>query len=272
MKLRYAADKRSLAFIGLLAALYAAQYTGWVRHPFLFALTCVLSFVAFIVRHNHIHCPTFAERQWNQAMDWILALLTGQPTEGIIAIHNERHHGQAHSDEDGVRSTLVAFRHNWINLVLFFFAAARNVRRKKRMDLMHWRKEHPPRFRRYCVEQAMLIASYFLLALWDWRSALVFIGIPFLFGQWCIVTINLLQHQGCDHESKYNHSRNITGTFVNWLFLNNGFHTAHHLRPALHWSLLPDYHRKQVHGWMRADLNQCSLFASIWRQFFRNNV
>ena len=82
------------------------------------------------------------------------------------------------------------------------------------------------------------------------------------------MTINLLQHQGCDPASAHGHSRNITGRFINWIFLNNGFHTAHHERPALHWSRLAEYHRKNVAPWVGADLNERSLVAAAWRQFF----
>jgi fatty acid desaturase len=58
--------------------------------------------------------------------------------------------------------------------------------------------------------------------------------------------VNLLQHQDCDTTSEFDHSRNVTGRITNWILLNNGYHTAHHLRPSLHWSCLPDYHRKHV--------------------------
>ena len=42
----------------------------------------------------------------------------------------------------------------------------------------------------------------------------------------------------------YNHSRNHIGRVLNWCLFNNGFHTAHHMRPGLHWSELPDFHRE----------------------------
>jgi fatty acid desaturase len=55
---------------------------------------------------------------------------------------------------------------------------------------------------------------------------------------------------------------------MNWLFLNNGFHTAHHLRPAMHWSRLGEFHREHVEPNMRSELNHRSLLVSIWKQFF----
>jgi len=266
--LRYRADARALGFLALLGALYVVQWTGLVRHWLLLVLTCILSFVAFIIRHNHIHCRTFSNRHWNSAFEYLLVACTGQAAAGIIAIHNERHHDQYHSDEDCVRSSLVNFRWNWINLAAFFFAAVWNVHRAKPHDIARWKKEKPKLYRRFIAERlAIFIFAGGLLAL-DWKSTVIYFGIPWLFGQWGIVTINLLQHQGCEHESAYNHSRNVTGRWINWLFLNNGFHTAHHLRPALHWSRLAEFHRNQIEPKMRGDLNQRSILAAIWQQFF----
>lgn len=266
--MRHHADIRALGFLALLLALYAMQYMGVVRQPALLLLTCILSFVALIVRHNHIHCPIFTSRKWNRGLDLFLSLLTAQATDGVVAIHNERHHARNHSEEDCVRSTQVHARRNWINLATFFFHAAGEARIKKAADVREWRARDPWRFRRYCFERGAVFLIIALLLIGDWKSALIYIGIPLFAGHWCIVTINLLQHQDCDHASEYNHSRNITGRWINWLFLNNGFHTAHHLRPGLHWSRLPEYHRNVVQPNADPALNRASLALAIWRQFF----
>ena len=117
--LREAADWRTLGFLGLLGVLFFVQWTGIWRHWGLLVLTCVLSFVACIVKHNHIHCRTFASGVWNRAFEYALGFCTGQSTVAIIPVHSERHHAQNHSEEDFVRSTLVDCRRNWLNLAIF---------------------------------------------------------------------------------------------------------------------------------------------------------
>ena len=117
-------------------------------------------------------------------------------------------------------------------------------------------------------ERAAVLLFLAVLLVLNWRATLLYFGVPWIFGQWGIVTINLLQHQGCDQGSDFDHSRNITGGFANWLFLNNGFHTAHHLRPAMHWSRLPEFHRENVEPRMCSGLNHRSLLACVWKQFF----
>src|SRR6267378_6862789 len=58
--LRHPADWRSLAFLILFVCLAGVQWLGWFRHWSLLVLACVLAFVACIIKHNHIHCRTFA--------------------------------------------------------------------------------------------------------------------------------------------------------------------------------------------------------------------
>jgi len=267
--LRYPADWRSLGFLLFVVALFVAQWIGAGRHWLLFLITCLLVFVACIIKHNHIHCRTFASRRWNRALDYLLGFCTGHPTTAIVSVHNERHHDQGQTERDCVRSSVVNFRWNWLNLVVFPFVAVRLVHRNKPEDIARWRREKPAVYRRLQRERMAFFGFVAVMLFLNWQATLLYFGLPWLFGQWGIVTINLLQHQDCDHGSAYDHSRNVTGAVANWLFLNNGFHTAHHLRPALHWSRLPEFHREHVEPWMSPKLNDRSFLFSVWKQFFR---
>jgi len=265
--LRYVADWRSLLFLGTLAALFTAQWSGLLRHWLLLPLTCALAFVACVVKHNHVHCPTFTRRGWNAALGHVLGLLTGHETTGIITAHNVRHHRENQTDRDWVRCSLVGFRWNWLNLLCFPFVAVARMRRDKPSDLADWRVRAPRVYRQALAERLVLYAAIVTLALADWCATLLYLAGPWLFGPWGIVTINLFQHQDCDPRSAHDHSRNVTGRLVNWFLLNNGFHTAHHARPGLHWSRLPPYHRAVVMPRMRPDLETRSLLVATWRQF-----
>jgi fatty acid desaturase len=97
-------------------------------------------------------------------------------------------------------------------------------------------------------------------------ETLIYIGIPYLFGQWLIVASNHLQHVGCDPDSDYNHSRNCTGRLANWWFFNNGYHTAHHLRPNLHWCRLPEFH-ESIRFQIDPRLDRRSLLATLWELY-----
>ena len=59
---------------------------------------------------------------------------------------------------------------------------------------------------------------------------------------------NYLQHADCEVGSEYNHSRNFTGKLFNFMFLNVGYHTAHHLHDRIHWTELPALHEQIQHN------------------------
>src|SRR6185295_15251776 len=101
----------------------------------------------------------------------------------------------------------------------------------------------------------------------DWKSAVMFVWIPHVWANWGIVTINFLQHDGCDAQHPVNHSRNFTGAIMNWLAFNNGYHGVHHDEPGLHWSLTKIEHQKRLGPTIHPALEQKSLPVYLFKAF-----
>jgi fatty acid desaturase len=55
------------------------------------------------------------------------------------------------------------------------------------------------------------------------------------------------QHAGIASQDPLRASRNALDPIYNLRTCNLGYHTAHHLRPGLHWSRLPAYHAEIAH-------------------------
>ena len=265
--LRYRADLRTLGFLVAFNALLAVQWLGVARSLYLLLPTYILAVVALVVKHNHVHSPTFRDSSWNSAFEMWLSILTAHPTSGIITSHNVLHHQHNNTDADFVRCSLVKSRSNLFNFLTFFFASVKTMYRNKPSDLNCWRESDPRLYRQAIAERMLTYGSLFALVLFDWRSTIKYCAGPWLFGQWFLVTINLLQHQGCDSTSEFNHSRNLTGRLLNWVLLNNGYHTAHHMFPNAHWSKLPQIHLRVVDPHTDASLNERSLWRCVWRRF-----
>lgn len=245
-RLRYRADLRTLGFMALTLILLGGAWSGLLRHPAAVATSWLMAFVCCIIAHNHMHQPIFYGRSWNRVFQLFLMFGSGQPPTGIITAHNERHHVHPDSEQDFVRTSLVGSRWNALNLLVFPFLSIAAMIREKPDDLRRWKFSRPRLYRQAVLERSVFYATLVLLVLLDWRSTVLFLIAPWLGAQLCLVGVNLLQHQDCDTTSEFDHSRNVTGRITNWILLNNGYHTAHHLRPSLHWSCLPDYHRKHV--------------------------
>ena len=262
-RLRYQADWRALGFVCIELFLMAGAWSGLLRHPAAVAASWLLAFVCCIVAHNHMHRPLFWGHAWNGVFQLLLMFGAGQPPTGIITAHNERHHVHPDSKLDFVRSGLVHSRWNAVNLLMFPFLSVAAMIREKPDDLKRWKTARPRLYRQAVLERSVFYSAVVLLLSLDWRATLVFMVLPWIGAQFVLVGVNLLQHQDCDTASEYDHSRNVTGTLVNWLLLNNGYHTAHHLRPSMHWSLLPDFHRRQVVPRMNPALDHRSFLCLI---------
>lgn len=265
--LRYAADLRTLLFLLAFNVLLAVQWLNVARCTLLLMLTYTLAVVALVVKHNHMHAATFRSSAWNSAFELWLSVLTAHPCSGIITSHNVLHHGKNNTDADFVRCSLVRHRSNLLNFLAFFFASVATMYRNKPADLDNWRDTQPRLYRQAIAERILTYTFILMLLLFDWHSTLKYCIAPWLFGQWFLVTINLLQHQDCDFESPVNNSRNITGRLANWLLLNNGYHTAHHMFPSAHWSKLRIIHERVIAPKLNSDLNERSLWLCIWRRF-----
>jgi hypothetical protein len=95
----------------------------------------------------------------------------------------------------------------------------------------------------------------------------LFAFLPHLYAKAAIITLNLLQHDGTDEKSKYNHSRNFTGAMLNFLCYNNGYHTIHHWYPGKHWSILPAAHDKLVQPHIHPNLDHPSILGYMFSAY-----
>ncbi len=80
----------------------------------------------------------------------------------------------------------------------------------------------------------------------DWRKALLFYVLPQQVALFVIQVFNYVQHVEADENSAWNHSRNFVSPALNALLFNNGYHTAHHYKPGLHCSQVPELHAEHV--------------------------
>ena len=269
--LRHRADLRTLTFIAIYFALVAV---GFVWHPSawwqivpLVVLTCFFSFFGAVATHNTVHCPVSSNRTFNRVMQVVLTLTYGHPVSSFVPGHNLSHHKHTQSRRDVMRTTKVRFRWNLLNGLLFFFRMAPDIMKADSKYGKAMYKRHPAWFRQMLLELVVLYIALGSTLLVDWHAFLLYVFIPHRYAGWGIITMNLLQHDGCDENSEWNHSRNFVGRFVNWFTYNNGYHTIHHMRPGLHWSLAPAAHDKLVAPHIHANLDQPNLITYLWRTF-----
>ncbi|MEM6370790.1 MAG: fatty acid desaturase [Myxococcota bacterium] len=266
--LRHPADRRQLGlsavYMGVLASMY---FVPACRNPAFFVLACGLSFVNAIIIHNHLHQGVFTKKPWNEGYKLLLSFGNLYPASANTPSHNLVHH---HFEDDGrpdwASPLNVDFGWNLMNLVHF-----PNVSGPKTFDgVQKWGAiKGRDNFRRqYQRETYFAFGLTILLAIFDFWTTLFFIVLPQLWGARGILRINLIQHDRCDIESEWNHSRNFVGRGLNWLICNNGYHTIHHNRAGLHWSVLPEAHEQEVRTRIDPSLDEPSMVGYLAKTYF----
>jgi len=271
MKLRYFADLRSLAFIlayfGLVIFQWLAAPDALVLAGLVLAATCVFSFFCAVITHNAIHSPVFEKRWANRVLQVLLSLSYGSTVSAFVPGHNLSHHKHIQSTRDVMRTTKVRHRWNILNMVEFAPRVAVAIRKGDVAYSAAMKESHRAWFRQYRIETWTVLGVTVLLLVLDWRKALLYWLVPHLYAAWGIISINYLQHDGCDMSHRYNHSRNFVGKLVNWWTFNNGFHGMHHELPGLHWSLLRQKHDEKIAPFVDPRLEQKSMLVFVVKTF-----
>jgi fatty acid desaturase len=269
--LRHPEDVRSIAFVathGLLATagwLFTPQHTvllvAWVL------ATSISSWLVAVIAHNTIHSPVFHRPLFNGLFQLWLSLSYGWAVSEFVPGHNLSHHKFTQKGADLMRTSQVRFRSNLLNFLAFGPVVALSVGRANFEFAARMGTTKPAWLRQWRLEVAAVWAVKLALVALDWKKALLFVLVPHFFAVWGIVVLNYLQHDGCDEDDPYNHSRNFVGRAFGWITFNNGFHGIHHMQPGLHWSLLAKAHAEKLHPFIHPALEQRSLAVYLWRTF-----
>ena len=79
-----------------------------------------------------------------------------------------------------------------------------------------------------------------LLLAWNWQVALAFVVLPNFLSAWLIWWQSYPHHHEMPCTSIYDGSMTVERWAYNRVTFNIGHHTAHHEKPTLHWTRLPE--------------------------------
>ncbi len=250
-------------YLGLLASMFLVPAC---RNVAVLGLACLFSFLNAVVIHNHLHQGIFHSRRLNMIWRCVLSFGALYPASANIPSHNLVHH---HFDDDGqpdwAAPDHVGFKWHLLNLIHFPNVAGPNTfDGAQRWAAIGGREEFK---RQYTWDNVFAFGVTGALMVHDLWGTLFFVVLPQLYGARCILRINLIQHDGCDIASEWNHSRNFVGRAFNWIMCNNGYHTIHHNRAGLHWSVLAEAHQREVVPRIDPSLDEPSMVAYLARTY-----
>lgn len=270
--LREKSDLRTLGFVASFFAgvsvLWTQSLPVWAVVP-IYAWVLLMAMVVSVINHNALHTPVFRARFLNRALQVVLGFVYGAPISVYVPVHNQSHHKHSQTQRDVTRSAKLRSRYNLVN----FLSAATIIGSDTLKDDVRYFKVQ--RKKRSAIWSHLKLESVFLLAYvgvtlyLDWKNFLWLVFVPWQVSQIFIVGINYMQHDGCNPDNAgYDFARNLTGKIFNWFFLNNGFHTVHHLQPGLHWSKTRAAHEALVAPHIHKSLVADNAAVFFWHYFF----
>jgi len=258
--LKYKADRGPIAYVVLA---FTTRLVVWALATPLICAICVIPFAVlgmFVapINHHHQHLNTFRAAWMNRIYDLVLALQAGIAPYGWVLHHNLGHHlnylnqpPHANSDEshwtrvDGTQMgrfeySIHLFLHHQVDII--------------RVGLRH------RRYLRYFLLMKLPLWGLIGVGLWlrPIETVLVFL-LPASITLFHTVWATYEHHAGCQPSDHHDASRNRINPVYNALTGNLGFHTAHHKRPGVHWSLLPAIHEE-----IRDQIPEEQISKSFW--------
>jgi len=258
--LRYTADWRPVSIVLGAFLLHVAVF--WWASPLVALLALppifVLSTMVAAFNHHHQHVNVFKSNVLNRVYDLVLAVQTGVGPYTWVLHHNLGHHqnylnqppcvspDESHwTRKDGtqmgrIEYTLHTFLHHQV-------------------DVFRVGLKHPKVFRRYL---AMKVPCYAFIAIGlyiDPLNYLLVFFVPSLMALVHTCWATYEHHAGHPADHHVSASVNRENALFNLLTCNLGLHTAHHMKPGLHWSELPTLHES-----IRPQIPAHQLLKEFW--------
>lgn len=228
----------------LSVALAQVTLYVWIESPtgLLIAglLMTPVCFFTVPITHNHFHVAIFHESSLNRTIELILFFQNGF-TEGTWKTTHNLHHAhylnqrrcQELRDPNAWLDASTGHKLQLHRYVIPFM-------------LGHWKRHSSMnlgRLKRGSSWNIRLVRLFVLLALILLHpfAAFCLFLFPMAVSQFLTAVHSYYQHAGLDTDDPYAASFNYHSPFY---LYNIGYHTAHHLKPGLHWSRLPAEHKE----------------------------
>lgn len=258
---RFESDRLPVAiFLALFAADLAvfAFVDIWPVVVLWSLLTIVPKICIAAWNHHHQHVPFFRSTLCNRLMEVVFGLQTGAISKVWVLHHNIGHHENymdQTKDESAWRArngrVMSAQEYTWKLALSGYYCAWKNS------------DDHPDHRRVFLLMMGLHLALIAALFVINPLSTVLIFMIPMAISFLITCRHTYDHHAGCSEEDEYAASNNIMHRWYNILTGNLGYHTAHHLRPGLHWSKLPEFHAKIAHRIPAENYRSAGLLGEI---------
>lgn len=242
-----------------------------------------------LLTHELMHHTMFKEVKLNDALARVLMIISGGcyfPYSGLKQQHLKHHRVKVGYDGFSITRWVTSLPIGWQKLIVameyVYFPALSIISRIRSLSMPFFVPEQKAlrariagvfALRMICYAIAWRISPYSLLwLLLGWIGMLQLLRVYDCFHH----TFDVLApgtpapQLDRDYEQSNTYSSLISKriTTLNWIFLNYGYHNAHHARPAVHWLDLP-----RVHRTLGPEVDShCILFGELVKWFHKHRI
>jgi fatty acid desaturase len=242
--LRYSIDVRAVLIVAVATVLsilpFVREMPWWQLAVIWVAVVYLRTFCAFI-QHNHNHLSVFRPWLLNRIFDLVLAQHTGYASALWQLHHNLGHHRDYLDPGHDVASLLEPQsglpRPRWRYAVRGNLTIHRDAIRIARASQLQRGRKLVYKLGFEVAAQCLIAVALLLVQPW---LALAFFVLPNIINGFLIWWESYPHHLEMPGTSVYDSSMTVADPGYNLMTFNIGHHTAHHQKPTLHWSLLPE--------------------------------
>jgi len=195
--------------------------------------------MSIAVSHNQCHCKTFKSPLLNCIYEIPLYLQSGVSPYGWTIHHVVSHH-RHYLDQDKDPSSWLRADGNTMSRWEYMIHNSLHMY----PEILKISSHYPDLKQKFWI--MFIISNIFLLFLITYNpvNAFIFFVIPMVLQVLNLIDATYPHHSNIHSQDEYSASRNNLNKLFNILTWNLGYHTAHHIWPELHWSLLPARHEE----------------------------
>lgn len=242
---RYKEDRLPSAIVLIFLTIQLATFffidSLWIVAGVMLTLLS-LSALPGSIAHNHHHVPTFMAPWMNRVYEVVLFLETGVPPYAWTLHHNVGHH-KDYLDQAKDPSHWRLENGRVMSRVRYDVTGALRIY----PEIWRIGRAYPEMFRRFKLWASVSVLVLGVFVMIDPVKALLLFVAPMPIMYLGLLDNTYMQHSDLDTSSHLTASRNTTSRLYNLISWNLGYHTAHHLKPHVHWSHLPALDASLVH-------------------------
>jgi fatty acid desaturase len=255
--LRYRADAPAATIVFGTAVWMVVGAAGLIPLWSIVFLPLALRWVG-VIQHNHTHVPLFRQSTCNRMVDVALTFVSAVPQSLYRHLHVDVHHRFVNTPKDWTGPFYRAGTSFPERPVPFSqYCLTTTARCWRRGMPTVWRRERAALV--VCCLPAAVVLIGLMIA--SPAGAAVFLLAPWVATAVFLPATNWRQHSGCTYQSPSTSANVNFGVLHGVLAFNIGYHSAHHIRPAAHWTKLPELHARFIAASLPTACRRHGIFA-----------